>query len=274
MPDQETVRGLERGLRVLEALGRNPIWSLQELHLATGISKPGLLRLLRTLEKFGLVSRRLGDGRYRSHTTLTRAPRKHAHHDRVAEAAAPVLDRLCQKISWPSDLMVPAGDHLLLVETSRSMTPFLIGGAARIGTRVNWLLTAVGRVYLAYCPAKEREQILRRIRKSENIEDRLAHDPKQLDTILAETRRRGYGVRATGFGGQPYGTAPRDDGLAGMALPLFDRTRVHGTINILWVRTAYTIDDFAKLYLADLQSAAQEIVRSLHAAGPQRRRTP
>lgn len=271
MPSQETVRGLERGLRVLEALEGNSISSLQELHLTTGISKPGLLRLLRTLERFGLVSRRLGDGRYRSNTNLTRTPRRHAHHDRVAEAAAPVLDRLCQKISWPSDLMVPAGDHLLLVETSRSMTPFLIGGAARIGTHVNWLLTGVGRVYLAYCPAKEREQILRRLRKSEKVEDRLAHDPKQLDSILAETRRRGYGIRAMGFGGQPYGTGPRDDGLAGMALPLLDGTRVHGTINILWVRTAFTVDAFAKRHLADLQAAARDIVAALQSS-PRRSR--
>jgi IclR family transcriptional regulator, mhp operon transcriptional activator len=263
MANRETVRGLERGFRVLEALERNPILSLQELHLDTGISKPALLRLLQTLDKLGLVSRRLGDGRYRSHTNLTRAPRRQAHHERVAEAAAPVLDRLCQKISWPSDLFVPAGDHLLLVETSRSMTPFLIGGAARIGWRVNWMLSAVGRVYLAYCPAREREQVLRSLRKSEKPEDRLAHDPSQLDGILAETRKRGYGIRAMGFGGQPYGTAPRDDGLAGMALPLLDGMRVHGTVNILWVRTAMTIEEFAKRHLADLQAAAQEIVVAL-----------
>jgi IclR family mhp operon transcriptional activator len=256
---------------VLEALERNPILSLQDLHLTTGISKPALLRLLQTLDKFGLVSRRLGDGRYRSHATLTRAPRRHAHHERVAEAAAPVLDRLCQRISWPSDLMVPAGDHLLIVETSRSMTPFLIGGAARIGTRVNWLLTAVGRAYLANCPAREREQILRRLRKSDKPEDQLAHDPLQLDRILSETRKRGYGIRATGFGGHPHGTAPSDDGLAGMALPLLDGMRVHGTINILWVRTAFTIDNFAKGYLPDLQAAAREIVGSLQST-PQRPR--
>lgn len=263
VPNQETMRGLERGLRVLEALEAQPISSLHDLHLATGIPKPSLLRVLQTLERFHLVSRRLGDGRYRTSTNLTRRPRRDARQERVAEAAAPVLDRLCQRISWPSDLFVPAGDHLLLVETSRSMTPFLVGGAARIGTHVNWLLSAVGRVYLAHCPAREREQILRRLRKSEKPEDRLAHDPKKLDMILAETRRRGYGIRAMGFGGQPYGTAPRDDGLAGMALPLLEGMRVHGTINILWVKTAYTAEDFARRHLGDLQAAAQEIVGSL-----------
>src|SRR5262245_3845871 len=123
MANQETMRGLERGLRVVEALESHPISSLHDLHLATGIPKPSLLRVLQTLERFHLVSRRLGDGRYRASTNLTRRPRRNAKQERVAEAAAPVLDRLCQRISWPSDLFVPAGDHLLLVETSRSVTP-------------------------------------------------------------------------------------------------------------------------------------------------------
>ena len=141
-----------------------------------------------------MVSRRLGDGRYRASTNLTRRPQRQSRYDRVAEAAAPVLDRLCQKVSWPSDLMVPAGDHMLIAETSRTQTPFPIN-AGLVGRSVNWLLSAVGRVYLAHCPDREREQILQRLRKSEKPEDRLAREPGRLEKILAETRQRGYGLR-------------------------------------------------------------------------------
>jgi IclR family mhp operon transcriptional activator len=257
------MRGLERGLQVLEALDSSPIASLHDLHVATGISKPSLLRVLHTLERFGLVSRRLGDGRYRACTHLTRVPRRQVRYERVAEAAAPVLDRLCQKISWPSDLLVPAGDTMLIAETSRTRTPFRLGGPARIGVRVNWLLSAVGRVYLAYCPEPEREKILQRLRQSQKPEDRLAREPKQLEKMLAETRKRGYGVRAPGFIATPHGTVFRDEGLAAVALPLMDRTRVHGSINILFAITVSTVEDFAARHLADLQDAAQEIVSSL-----------
>ena len=180
MPKPETMRGLERGLRVLEALEAKPIASLHDLYLVTGISKPSLLRVLQTLEQFHLVSRRLGDGRYRASTNLTRRPRRHVRDERVAEAAAPVLDRLCQRISWPSDLMVPAGDHMIIAETSQTQTPFLIK-AGGIGSPINWLLSAVGRVYLAYCADKERDEILRRLLKSERPEDRLAHEPKRIE---------------------------------------------------------------------------------------------
>jgi DNA-binding IclR family transcriptional regulator len=53
------------------------------------------------------------------------------------------------------------------------------------------------------------------------------------------------------------------DGLAGIAVPLLGRGRVHGVINVIWPKPARTIEDMAKNYLADLQSAAAEIVNAL-----------
>ena len=156
-----TIRSLQRGLAVLRALQTTPIAGLHYIHQATKISKPSLLRILYTLEQSGFISRRLGDGRYRISANLSRLTRKRDRYDHVAEAAAPVLDRLCQKISWPSDLLVPAGDHMEIRETSRVRTPFAISFAQdRIGTPVNWPLSAVGRAYLAHCPKNECKKIL------------------------------------------------------------------------------------------------------------------
>lgn len=274
MPRAETIRGLERGLQVLQVLQSTPISSLHDIHVATSISKPSLLRILNTLEQAGLVSRRLADGHYRI-SAFTRMARKGDRHDRVAEAAAPVLDRLCQKVLWPSDLMVPAGDHMERRETSQAYTPFFFIHPARrirVGQSVNWLLTGMGRAYLAFCPQPERERILQVLRRSDQPEDRLAHDPKRLDEILAETRARGYGTRDPIFTGGNYGLPPFDDGLAAIAVPLLDRTRVHGSINILWIKTAFTIEEFADRHLADLRAAAAEIVRSLRAGAKVERR--
>src|SRR3977135_1987217 len=107
MERSPTIKSLERGLQVLQLLQSNPIASLHEMHLSTGISKPRLLLILATWGQSGLVSRRLGDGRYAVSANLTRTPRRRARYDRIAEAAAPVLDRLCHQISWPSYLLVP-----------------------------------------------------------------------------------------------------------------------------------------------------------------------
>ena len=60
-----------------------------------------------------------------------------------------------------------------------------------------------------------------------------------------------------------YGN-PQDDELAGIAVPLLDRTRVYGSINILSIRTVMTAELCAARHLADLEAAASEIVKSLH----------
>jgi IclR family mhp operon transcriptional activator len=44
---------------------------------------------------------------------------------------------------------------------------------------------------------------------------------------------------------------------------LSDGARVHGSINILWIKTAFTVEQFAAKHLSDLQDAASEIVSSL-----------
>lgn len=264
----ETIRALERGIQVLAVLQSNPMCSLGEIHRATSISKPSLLRILKTLERAGIVSRRLADGRYRM-SMFTSATRKRDRYAHIAEAAAPVLDRLCRKVLWPSDLFVPAGNCMVRRESSRPHTPFFIhpGDFKQFGVtvRASWLLTGVGRAYLAYCPEKEREAIVRRLRKSNSPEDRLARDPKRLERILAETRARGYATRDASFVGGSYNRPPFDDGLAAIVVPLRDRERVYGSINILFVKTAYTVEQFAGRHLADLEAAAREIIASLPA---------
>jgi IclR family mhp operon transcriptional activator len=262
---------LERGLRVIDALRASPASSLQELFDATRIPKPSLLRILATLSQSGLVSRRLADGRYRFSDFSVRR-RKPDRHDRVAEAAAPVLDHLCQKVLWPSDLMVPAGTHMERRETSQAYSPFFPHRTwrNRVGQPVGWLLTGVGRAYLAFCPDQERERIVRRLRNSERPEDRLARHGKRLDLILAETRKRGYGIRDPIFTGGSYGEPPRDDRLAAIAVPLLGRRRAYGSINILWIGSAFTVEQFATRHLADLQQAAREISNSLDAPSEMR----
>jgi IclR family mhp operon transcriptional activator len=158
--------------------------------------------------------------------------------------------------------MVPAGDHMEIRETSRKRSPFLLQ-PERIGLPVNWLWSAVGRAHLAYCPAKERQRIVGLLTSSTKPEDRLAREPARLNAILAEVRARGYGTRDAAHVGGYYGGPPHSDGLLAIAVPLRDGPRVVGAINIVWLRTAFTVEAFAGRHLSDLQAAASEIVGSL-----------
>jgi IclR family mhp operon transcriptional activator len=271
MPKSKTIRALERGLQVLRTFETNPICALQDLHALTRIPRPSLLRILLTLERAGLVSRRLADGRYRISANVTRMVRPRDRYQRVAEAAAPVLERLCKRTACPASFVVQAGDHMELREFSRAHHLVMVN-PDRIGDPIAWLTSGVGRAYLAFCPDGERQAILSLLRKSDQPENRLARDPKRIDRLLAETRHRGYGARDPSHFGGLYGRPPFTDGLAGIAVPLLDRKHVHGCIALRWPRSACSIEEFAARHLVDLKAAADEIVGSLQNRRRGRRR--
>ena len=95
------------------------------------------------------------------------------------------------------------------------------------------------------------------------LEDRLARDPTRLNTVLADVRARGYGTRDATHTGGYYGGPPHADGLFSIAVPLRDGPRVLGAVNMLWLKTAFSVEAFSSRHLGDLQDAAAEIVSSL-----------
>jgi IclR family transcriptional regulator, mhp operon transcriptional activator len=108
-----------------------------------------------------------------------------------------------------------------------------------------------------------RQRFVDLLRNSTRPEDRLARDPTKLNAVLAEVRARGYGTRDATHTGGYYGGPPHADGLFSIAVPLRDGLRVLGAINMLWLKTAFSIEVFAARHLADLQQAAAEIVNAL-----------
>jgi IclR family mhp operon transcriptional activator len=262
MAETSTIRGLERGLQVLKMLQANAASTLQDVHVATGLPKPSLLRILRTLERSGVVRRRLADGRYQIGADVYRISGKPDRYERLAEIAGPVLNRLCQRIAWPSDLIVPAGDHMEVRETSRPLSPFVLNHD-QIGHQVNWVLSAAGRVYLAFCPEEEKQSLLDLLRRSRKPDNQLAFETEKLNRNLAEARKRGYGTRDSSFVGGFYGRPPYSDGLAAFAVPLRQEERVLGAINLVWLKKAYTIEHMINQHLSDLRGAAAEIVSGL-----------
>jgi IclR family mhp operon transcriptional activator len=158
--------------------------------------------------------------------------------------------------------MVPAGDHMEIRESSRGHSPFLVN-RDQIGHPVSWLVSAVGRAYLAFCPEKELQQVIGILRKSSLCDDRVARDPKRLEDILSEVRLKGYGTRDPSHTGGPHGGPNVVDGLAAIAVPLMKGRRVYGAINLLWIKTAFPVDEFAYVHLPALKTAANEIVESM-----------
>ena len=259
--EPKTVRALTRGLNVMQILQQEGSATLHDIHKASGMPKPTILRLLRTLEKAGWIRRGLDDGLYRNSFNIKGMVDRLDHTDRLAEIAAPYLDWLCQKASWPSDLAVlnSSGSHMELKETSRSLTPFFLNRDS-IGHMINLPLSAVGRAYLAFCNVDERKVILDRLKKLRRIENRLINNDDKFSKELAEIRRAGYATREPTFGGgQNPLKSDFDDGLNAVAVPIHSKDKVLGCITVVWVRNAVSIQTIITKHLTELQSAASEI---------------
>ena len=140
--------------------------SLHDLHLATGLPKATLTRVILTLEKRGLVWQRLADGAYvASHTFQPRAPQL-SDENYLVEVASPVMERLCRKVNWPSVLAVPRLDCMEVIETNRPKSYFSHVPVGPIGFRINLLRSATGRAYIAFCSESERQAMLQRLAAS------------------------------------------------------------------------------------------------------------
>jgi len=258
MPDAETNRSLERGIRLLKAIDQQGGATLSQLARAVDLPKTTVRRLLITLVEQRLVRKSLADGLYRATVLLPLETdyQLPPHTWRLCDVAVPVMRRLTEQVRWPSDLFVRVGAGMRIVESSRSCSPIALY-PGKLSTQVAMLMSAAARAYLAYCPADERETLI-----AQALDQQPAvMDENGIRRMIDETRRRGYGVRHPGY----YGESRADDGLRAIAVPVIYGGRIQACINLLWVRDYLTEEAFAKRYLDTLQQAAQEIAERCEA---------
>jgi IclR family mhp operon transcriptional activator len=263
----KTIRALERGLEVLAQLHSAHAASLHDLHLATGLPKATLTRIVATLEKRGMIWQRLADNAYMtSHTVHARSPHL-ADEDHLVEVASPVLERLCRKVNWPSVLAVPRLDHMEVIETNRPKSYFSHIPLGPIGFRINMLRSATGRAYMAFCSEAERTAVLRRLRSSTEPGNFMARKPAMVERLVDETRRLGYGHRTPDFGGH-FDKSRREwnDGRDSIAVPVWAGEDVIAVVNLTWIHKVATLPQIVKACLPDLAEASREISMRLHRA--------
>ena len=241
--------------------------SLHDLHLATGIPKPTLTRILYTAYQHGLVWQRMVDGAFLPSHTLQ--PRTEIDDSAwLVEIASPVLEDLSCRVQWPSVLSVPRLDHMETLETNSSRTYFDAMPPRPHGFRVNLLGSASGRAYLAFCPQQEFDAVIARLRHRDLPGHGLAFDEPALRRMVETTRRRGYGVRAPDFGGDYE--RPRsevDDGRESIAMPIRLDGRVAGCINVTWRRQVLPLQTAVARHLDDLRAAVRTVEERAAAAG-------
>lgn len=248
------IQPVERALMLLEALGRHHMATLDTLAKDTGLPKPSLVRLLDTLIATGHVQRISRRAGYVRTARVLRLSAGYSRFDRVVELARAPLDGITALHRWPVGLATFDQDAMLVRYETRHRSP-LSTGTSYLNRRPPMLMSALGRVYLAFCPAEERRMILRILAASTRPHDRMANDREMVDRLLRRVRRQGYAT-----------LEPLPGSLAaGLAIPVMGESEVLAAITLRYFGSIMTEREAAARYLPAMREAAEAISAALRA---------
>lgn len=231
----ETVTALLRGLAVLQALCGKKVQSIRDLHSITGLPKPTLVRLLKTLIEAGYVYAMPDPTAYGVTAKVLSLAAGFEPGRYLTDRLGAALQRFQQSVPWPSDLAIFDGEEMVILGTSRQ--PGKLSVNREVGARVDARKTALGRAFLAYMP---------------EADIKLPFSPEELvefQTVLQTVRTRGYA------------TSDRENltTICALAAPVLQNEAIAASLNIIVVADAMSMAELELLYANSLVVAALEM---------------
>lgn len=238
----------DRLLQVLRSFNEIGTCTVQDVHRATGISRPAIYRAVDNLCRHGYLRRVPNDSRFRLTSQVRALSSGYRDDDRVVELGAPALERLQRDVRWPTSLATPDRDRMVVRETTRYRSPFVFDRGT-VGLRLPMLHSSLGLAYLAFCARPSRQVVLALLRRSRDHWDAIAKDSKATERVLRNTAQRGYAVRNRGM----------EALTSSIAVPIFIENDAVASICVTYASSALTTRQAAVELLPPLRAAARQI---------------
>lgn len=207
----KTIVAVEKALTILNMFTKKrPEWSLTELSRDLDMSKPTVLRILNTLEKYGYVQKNKVNGRYRLGMKVFDLGSVVVNQFEVRSVALPVMREIRDRINEAVHLNIISGKERVCVEFLDCS--HALKASVDIGQRAPLYVGASALVLLAFLAEIEREKIINNLELKPFTES-TETDPQKLRRRLAEIRAKGYAVS--------WGEL--NPGLVSMSVPVFNR---------------------------------------------------
>lgn len=194
--DRYNVPALERGLRLLCEFSReNRSLSAPELARRFDLPRSTVFRLLTTLENMGFLERAEGGRDYRLGLSVLRLGFEYLASLELTQLGTPLLQRLCDDLRTPCNLVVRDGRSIVYVAKVAPPTPF--ASSVTVGTRLPAHATVLGRVLLEDLTLVQ----LRALYPEGRLESFSPSTPVSVDQLfdmVQADRQRGY-VLGEGF---------------------------------------------------------------------------
>lgn len=249
----DKVEAAARTLVLLEELNRHRVASIDMLHRATELPKSTVVRLMKSLCVMGYAANDRRQGGY-SVASRVKSLSNGFHGDPlVVEAARPWALAFTAQYQWPVAIAVLDGASVMVRFSTipdSPVSPF----HGTVNMRLSLLRRALGRAYLAFCPADERSMLLDMLARSTDIEDRPAADRRRTQALLGSIRRQGYAER------DPM-VEPRSSGT--IAAPIIENGKVLATVGMTYFMSALDRRDITQRYAPLVQALAKNIASSV-----------
>jgi IclR family transcriptional regulator, mhp operon transcriptional activator len=191
MDSTRPIRALMRGLEALTVLNLRDGATVSEIAHEIRLPRTTVYRILETLCDSGFIFRDSADERYRLTIRVRGLSAGFDDEAWVTQIAKPQIRALAEEIVWPIHLATLSGSKLIIREASEHGNALAIERYCA-GFQMPLLTTSAGRVYLAFCPAAQRDALIDIFARSGKDEDRAARIRPELVRALDEIRSEGY----------------------------------------------------------------------------------
>jgi IclR family mhp operon transcriptional activator len=243
------IRALLRGLDVLTILNVRNGATVSDVAGEIRLPRTTTYRILETLCSAGYVFRDVADDRYRLTIMVRGLSDGFDDEAWVSQIARPFIHELCREVVWPVTVSTLSGTSMMVRETTDHRTPLAVERYSA-GFRVPLLASAAGRVYLAFCPAVQREALLEILAGSDQEDDRPARNRQEINRLLDEVRSLGHATATR---------ARRVSDEVSMAVPIQVDERVLAAITIRFAATAVSLKQANERFLPRLRDVAARI---------------
>ena len=245
MASRQTVNAVLRTIDLLQAMNRQPVSSVHWLHEETGIPKPSIIRLLKTLATKKIVRHAPQHGAYMlTEEALSLCAGFHGI-PRIIHAGADALDAYTRQAQWPIALATYDCDAMVVRYSTIPLSPLSLLHSS-INMRLSLVSRAIGKAYLASCSPARQVAILDSLAASKDPEDLPATGFNAFKTELATIAAEGFAMRVGGI--RPQSST--------LAVPIRESGEVVATIGTTWISSAMKPQEAVRRYLPLLRQTA------------------
>ena len=246
------VRAFARGLHILENLNLHNGLTLAETANLTQLTKPTALRLLRSLEHDGYVSRNPFSKTY--HVTSRTRLLSHGHTQDawISDVASPIMEDLSADIVWPVYLARLEGTKTVVIWSTSYQSRIAVN-RFRSGLALPALATASGMTYIANLGHDAAEEILALCLKDDP--ESLGQAGVKRSALTGHLKK----IRQDGF----FYFKPNWIGREWLTVPTYFKDRIFAALSIEFHDVDYSADHLKSVYVPKLQKAAQLIAKGV-----------